>query len=76
MSSPPKAVAITGLVRKAVELEVNYSRGILPLAGGWYDQDPLDIQLIKLASQARAEREGINQQKSARKSSRPTRRTR
>jgi hypothetical protein len=51
------------LVARAIELEAGFRVGILPKLGGWDDQDPNDIRLIRLASNARATREAVERKK-------------
>ncbi len=51
------------LAARAVELESVFRVGILPRAGGWDDQDPDDVFLIRQASNARSTREAVERRK-------------
>jgi hypothetical protein len=59
----PTHSALPILVARAVELESGYRLGILPNVGGWDDQDPKDIVLIRLASNTRSARERVERRK-------------
>ncbi len=59
----PSGSRVSVLTARAVELEAAFRNGVLPRAGGWYDQDPDDIILIRVASNARAIREAIEAKK-------------
>jgi hypothetical protein len=63
LAENPTHSSLPVLVARAVELETGYRMGILPRAGGWDDQDPEDIKLIRLASNIRSSRERVERRK-------------
>lgn len=58
-TEPTKSAKLPVLVARAIELESGYRVGILPRAGGWDNQDPDDISLIRIAANVRTIREGV-----------------
>lgn len=67
LSEPPRKVTVSILTSRVAEMEANYRNGVLPRPGGWFDQDQVDVEAIRIAASARSHREGINQQKRKRK---------
>jgi hypothetical protein len=60
-------IMISRLASKAIEFYENWERGVLPSTGGWLDQDPDHVFLIKTASELREKRKRMAERQRQRK---------